>query len=93
MRAIKWNTSAIKVQKAGEGIRPLKECGNLVMDSLRGWRPYPGSVDKGEYYSVRATPAPPEVTNKMEPWQAYWIYAYEDCALILPPPHPIADGN
>jgi hypothetical protein len=93
MRAVKWDTSAIKVRKADDTIISLSDpsARDIVLDYLWGWRPNPSSAARGEYYLVWTASTSPGITNKMLPWQSYWIYAYKDCSLILPPPETLAD--
>jgi len=85
VRPVRWNADSVTVRRLGE-TKTLREATSLLSMYAWGWRQNPVNPDTGEYYMVCDPSFVPDAAPNLEPWQAYWIYAYIDCELILPPP-------
>ncbi len=87
--AVKWDMTAIKV-KAGSVEKTLDQAvtAGWIKDYAWGWTPNPTTANpyNGAYYLVADPTVATGAVDSLEPWQAYWVRAYRDCELILPPP-------
>jgi hypothetical protein len=83
---VTWDLSKITVREPGSEAKPLGEMGTVAAGYLWGWQQDPIDPGNGSYYLVYDAALVPGVENKMKPWRGYWIKAYKECDLILPPP-------
>jgi len=51
-----------------------------------GWNTDAANPRTGSYYLVGDPAVFPSAVSAIEPWRAYWIRAFVDCALIIPAP-------
>ncbi len=80
--SVTWDVSAIKVvTTAGTNPVPLEDAPQAVADYAWGRNPV-----NNEYYLIMDSNYAPTTVGTLAPWQAYWIYAYMDCDLVLPAP-------
>jgi GH25 family lysozyme M1 (1,4-beta-N-acetylmuramidase) len=77
---VPWDPSAIKVRR-GTDERTLRSAvqSGWLEDFAWGW-------DGSRYVLVYDRNIVPNTQGDLRPWQGYWIYAYQDCELILSPP-------
>ncbi len=76
-----WNISDIKV-KVGSQTKPLKD-----LQVNEGVEPYAWRWDGNKYRLVYdASIIPSEIDGSLPAWEGAWVYAHQDCELILPPP-------
>jgi len=78
---VRWSLTGIHVQEAGMGPRLLRDAWDVVDDYAIGW-----DQINGRYYVVYDSSLFPGAVDTLTPWMAYWVKAYKDCDLILPPP-------
>lgn len=83
---VTWDLSKITVREPGSEAKPLGEMETVAASYLWGWQQDPTDPRTGSYYLVYDAAFVPGVENKMKPWRGYWIKAYKECDLILPPP-------
>lgn len=82
INSVPWNTSAITVLRTGATTPvALRSSSDAVLGFAWGW----DSVKRSYYLVVDPTQAPNQV-SALQPWRAYWLRAYAECDLILPPP-------
>ncbi len=82
VNSVTWDVSAITVVPTpGTAAQPLEDSGDEVADYAWGWDPA-----KASYYLVMDSNFASGTVGQLAPWQAYWIRAYQECDLILPPP-------
>ena len=80
--SVTWDVAAITVVRTtGATAEPLVDCGDAVCDYAWGWDPV-----KSSYYLVADANSATGAVGELRPWQAYWLLAYKECDLILPPP-------
>jgi len=86
-QAIFWQLDQIQVRKGGE-VKTLTQAqqAGWIEDYAWGWEQDENDPFKGKYVLVYDTSIVPEVKGQIEPWKGYWVYAHQDCELILPPP-------
>jgi len=77
---VRWDLSRITVKEPGGVAKALRD--SLVVVSIRAWG---WNADRGAYYSVSDSPTSSDA-RILEPWQGYFLLAYKECDLILPPP-------
>ncbi len=75
-----WDVSAIQV-KIGEQTKPLND-----LQPGEGVEPYAWRWDGSQYQLVFDSKLLTGVGNKILAWEGAWVYAHQDCELILPPP-------
>lgn len=85
LSAVTWNTSAITVQTSSS-TRPVKSAGDTIASFLWGWQQSSGGSMQGHYYMVLDPSIYHGASGSLQPWLGYWIYAYKNCTLIIPPP-------
>ncbi len=74
-----WNLEAIQVQ-VGSETKPLKNAQGIV-------EPYAWRWDGNNYQIVFDQNLLPNVdNNKIPAWEGAWVFAWQDCNLIIPPP-------
>lgn len=81
-----WDADEVMVQRPGYAAKTLRASGGLVSGFAWGWRQSPGNYDTGSYYLVCDPSIIAGAQQDMQPWQAYWVYALQECDLILSPP-------
>jgi len=87
LKATNWDLGAIKVRRNGE-VKTLQQAqqAGWIEDYAWGWEQDVNDPFKGKYVLVYDTSIIPGVKGQLEPWKGYWVYAHQDCELILPPP-------
>jgi hypothetical protein len=73
-----WNLDALQVQVNGQ-TKPLKNARGIV-------EPYAWRWDGNQYQLVFDSTILPSIDDKIPAWEGAWIYAWQDCQLIVPPP-------
>lgn len=86
IKPLTWNSKKIQIQVAGEEPKRLVDSGDAVSNYAWGWRLRSKYSNIGAYYLISDPIYRPRVSGVLQPWQAYWVMAYKDCNLILPPP-------
>ncbi|MCS7193207.1 MAG: hypothetical protein NZ937_09545, partial [Armatimonadetes bacterium] len=76
-----WDLEAIQVQ-VGNETRPLMNARGII-------EPYAWRWNGNAYQLVFDSNFIPNVDNKIHAWEGAWVYAWQDCNLILPAP----EGN
>lgn len=67
-----------------KSLREAQQAG-WIEDYAWGW-------DGSAYRLVYDASVVPQAEGRLEPWKGYWVYAHQDCALLLPPP-PQGEGS
>ena len=91
LRSVPWDTSRIKVKPVGgsEAIAiNTEQARQHVEDYAWGWRADAQHPQRGEYVLIYDANMIPGVQGELEPWKGFWIYARQECDLILPPVNP-----
>lgn len=86
IKEVVWDLSTITVREPGSEAKPLGEMETVAASYLWGWQQDPNDPRTGSYYLVYDATLAPGIENKLKPWRGYWIKAYKECDLILPPP-------
>jgi methionine-rich copper-binding protein CopC len=83
---IPWDVSAIKVRRQGEEVtlRQARQLG-WIEDHAWGWLQDGANPTTGRYVLVYDPLLIPGAVNTIEPWRGYWVYAHEECELLLKP--------
>ncbi len=81
VNSVTWDLLAIQVQPVGGAPTALRYAADVVAYYAWGWDPV-----QHAYYLVMDPPVLRSSVGKLDPWKAYWIRAYRECDLILPPP-------
>ena len=78
--ALPWSIDEVKVRAEGKEMT-LREAQGLgwTEDFLWGW-------DGAAYELVYDSSVLTKVASSLEPFRGYWIEAYRDLTLVLPPP-------
>jgi hypothetical protein len=81
---VTWSVSSIHVLRSGE-LKTLAQANSAgwIEDAAWVWSQNSGSPLAGQYRLVYDASLLPGVTGSLAPWQGFWIYAYQDCALQL----------
>jgi hypothetical protein len=79
-----WSVNTVQVQTAGGTVENLADAADCVADYVWGWQPDSTGEQSGSYFAVYDQSQQPAGVNYLQPWSAYWIYAYKACTLILP---------
>jgi hypothetical protein len=85
---VTWDLGTVTVKEPTGVAAPLREMTGVVAGFLWGWRQDATDPTRGSYYLVYDAALASGVENRIRPWQAYWIRAYRECDLIIPPPAP-----
>lgn len=86
MNPLPWDASAIKVQVEGQSAQALGDSPLVAQDFVWGWRQNDANPYTGSYYLIADPAIRSGDASELEPWEAYWFFAYRECDLILPPP-------
>lgn len=86
IRPVRWDVDTIMIERPGTGLRSLRNSESVVTGFAWGWRQSDENPNTGGYYLVCDPRLMPASVGEMEPWHAYWVCAYFDCTLVLPPP-------
>lgn len=83
---IQWDVNAIKVRRQGEevSLRQARQLG-WMEDHAWGWLQDGANPTTGRYVLVYDPLLIPGAVNVIEPWRGYWVYAHEECELLLKP--------
>jgi len=81
---IEWRLDSVLVQRGSErrSLRAAQQAGWLD-GYLWAWRQDPNNPMRGQYQFVYDASELQGVAGTLEPWQAYWMLAREECALVL----------
>lgn len=84
LTAVAWDLDGVQVQRGVErkNLREAQRAG-WVEDYLWGWQQIADDPMSGQYQLVYDARILPGVASRLEPFQAYWIFARESCALVL----------
>lgn len=83
---VSFNVDRVMVQRAGAEPQSLRNSGSTVACLAWGWWQNPANPNTGSYVLVCDPSVIAGAVGELEPWRAYWIRAYANCDLILPPP-------
>ncbi|MDW8319846.1 MAG: S8 family serine peptidase [Armatimonadota bacterium] len=83
---IAWDVSAIKVRRQGEEVtlRQARQRG-WIEDHAWGWLQDGANPTTGRYVLVYDPLQIPGAVSTLEPWRGYWVYAHQECELLLKP--------
>jgi len=81
---IEWRLDGVLVQRGSErrSLRAAQQAGWLD-GYLWAWRQDPNNPMRGQYQLVYDASELQGVVGALEPWQAYWVLARTECALVL----------
>ena len=81
---IAWQLDGVQVQRGSER-RSLREAqrAGWVEDYLWAWQQNPNDPQRGQYQLVYDATELRGAAGALEPWQAYWMLARVECALVL----------
>lgn len=81
-----WSLDNIRVRRLGEErtLREARQAG-WMEDHAWGWLQDGANPATGRYVLVYDSVAVPGAVNTVEPWRGYWVYAHQECELILNP--------
>ena len=81
---IVWDVDAIKVRRQGEEVtlRQARQAG-WIEDHAWGWVQDGANPATGRYVLVYDPLRIPGAVNTIEPWRGYWVFAHEECQLLL----------
>jgi methionine-rich copper-binding protein CopC len=81
-----WDVDAIKVRRQGEEVtlRQARQAG-WIEDHAWGWVQDGANPATGRYVLVYDPLRIPGAVNTIEPWRGYWVFAHEECELLLNP--------
>lgn len=83
---VTWDLSAIKVQEGTSAPVNLLDSSRACANCAWGWMPNADDPNTGNYFLVFDKVMIQDAVGKLAPWQAFWILAFRECDLILPPP-------
>ncbi|MEM2356062.1 MAG: hypothetical protein QXO00_07100, partial [Candidatus Bathyarchaeia archaeon] len=87
MHLLTWSLETIKVRRGNQQLSLLAaQQAGWIEDYAWGWQQDENAPFKGKYVLIYDTSIIPSVQGQLEPWKGYWVYAHQDCELILPPP-------
>lgn len=91
---VEWNVNTIKVRRQGEEatLRQARQLG-WIEDHAWGWLQYGANPATGRYVLVYDPLLIPGAVNSIEPWRGYWVYAHEECELLLKPSDGVIPQN
>jgi methionine-rich copper-binding protein CopC len=83
---VAWDVNAIKVRRQGQEVtlRQAREAG-WIEDHAWGWVQDGANPATGRYVLVYDPLRIPGAVNTIEPWRGYWVFAREECELLLTP--------
>jgi hypothetical protein len=81
-----WDHDAMQVVVSGQPAKSLGDSQGIVADFAWGWEQNPSDPSTGAYYLISDARRFPSAEHVLAPWRAYWVRAYAECDLILPPP-------
>lgn len=81
---ITWDVNAIKVRRLGQTVtlREARQAG-WIEDHAWGWLQDGANPMTGRYALVYDSRLIPGAVSSIEPWRGYWVYAHEECGLLL----------
>lgn len=81
---ITWDVNTIKARRQGQEItlRQAREA-NWIEDHAWGWLQDGANPATGRYVLVYNPLLIPGSASTIEPWRGYWVYAHEECELLL----------
>lgn len=81
---IVWNMDAVKVRRADDErtLRAARQAG-WIEDHAWGWVQDGANPATGRYVLVYDPLRIPGAVSTVEPWRGYWVYAHEECQLLL----------
>jgi len=86
LQAWNWSLSSIKVSDGSSEVSLSQAQSSGIMEDFAwGWNPttqsYELVYDATDPFIGALVPR-----TTLDPWEGYWVYAYRECQLILPPP-------
>ncbi len=83
---IAWDVNAIRVRRLGQEVtlRQARQSG-WMEDHAWGWLQDGANPATGRYVLVYDPRVVPGAMSVIEPWRGYWVYAHEECELLLQP--------
>lgn len=87
VQPLPWSVEDIYVRRNDEvkTLAQAQEAG-WIEDYAWGWQQDENNPSTGRYVLVYDQNILPGIQGQLEPWKGYWVYAHQDCELILPPP-------
>ncbi len=82
---IPWDWDRIMIKYNGS-TKSLRDSGGILWQSVWGWAQDEANPYQGSYYIITDASVYRGLDGTLEPWKAYWVMAYKECDLILPPP-------
>ncbi len=81
---IAWDVNAIRVRRLGQEVtlREARQAG-WIEDHAWGWLQDGANPATGRYVLVYNPLLIPGALNTIEPWRGYWVFAHEECELLL----------
>jgi hypothetical protein len=86
-----WSLANIQVDRLGErrSLAQAKAAG-WVEDNAWVWRQDSLDPHQGRYHLVYDASVFPGAQGQLDPWQGFWVFAYQESILILPQPDSVA---
>ncbi len=83
---ITWDVNVIRVRRLGQEVtlRQARQAG-WIEDHAWGWLQDGANPATGRYVLVYDPRVVPGALSSMEPWRGYWVFAREECELLLKP--------
>lgn len=87
VRPLPWSVEDIYVRR-NDDVKTLAQAqqAGWIEDYAWGWQQDENNPFTGRYVLVYDQNILPGVQGQLEPWKGYWVYAHQDCELILPSP-------
>jgi GH25 family lysozyme M1 (1,4-beta-N-acetylmuramidase) len=87
LQEIPWRLDSVQVRLGSEtkSLAAARDAG-WVEDYLWAWRQDVQDPSKGRYVLVYDTGVIREAIGYLSPWRGYWLYAHQECELILRSP-------
>ncbi len=87
LQEIPWRLDSVQVRLGSEtkSLAAARDAG-WVEDYLWAWRQDVQDSSKGRYVLVYDTGVIREAIGYLSPWRGYWLYAHQECELILRSP-------
>lgn len=86
---VPWSLDTLQVRQGALTVNLEQAHQSGWMESYAwGWKRNPQNPYSGHYVFIYDANVVPGVQGVLEPWKGYWVYAHQECDLLLGTPYP-----